>query len=109
MVQSVLEKSQRENAKMLLREKFDEMATSNRGASENRSNHPGKSESEPSPKRRKNEIWDAFIEIIGESGANISEDDEIEKYLSEPHIDFHRSNFFTWWADNAKIIPTFLI
>ena len=36
---------QRENAKMLLREKFDEMATSNRGESENRSNHPGESES----------------------------------------------------------------
>ena len=58
---------QRENVKMLLRENFDEMATSNRKASENRSNHPGESESEPSPKRRKNEIWDAFTEIIEES------------------------------------------
>ena len=31
---------QMENAKMLLREKFDEMATSNKGAPENRSNDP---------------------------------------------------------------------
>ena len=58
---------------MLLREKFDEMATSNRGASENRSDDPGASESEPSPMQYKNKIWDAFTDIIEESGRDISE------------------------------------
>ena len=41
-----------------------------------------------------------------ESGSSLSaEDDEIERYLSEPIIDFHRSNCYTWWNENSKRYP----
>ena len=44
--------------------------------------------SEPPSKRPRTEIWEAFAEIMEESGSSLSaEDDEIERYLSEPIID----------------------
>lgn len=43
----------------------------------------------PDPKWPRTEIWEAFTEIE-ESGSSLSaEDDAIERYLSEPIIDFH--------------------
>ncbi len=49
-------------------------------------------------------MWKAFTEILEESGES-TEIDEVERYLSEPIIDFHKSNCYTWWNDNSKRFP----
>ena len=55
-----------------------------------------------SPKRLKSEVWNCFTEILEQSGALVSESDpsELDQYLQEPLITFHRANSFQWWHDN---------
>ena len=62
----------------------------------------------PSPKRsRQSEvsesIWNCFNVIIEKSGACVlgdTGDTEIEQYLKEPLIPFHRANSYLWWKEN---------
>ena len=55
-----------------------------------------------SPKRVRSEVWNCFTEILEQSSALVSESDpsELEQYLHEPLITFHRANSFQWWRDN---------
>ena len=59
----------------------------------------------PSPKwsRQSEGIWNCFSEIIKKSGAYVlgdAGDTEIEQYLKEPLIPFHRANAYLWWREN---------
>ena len=96
--------SERVNANLLVQEKLKKVQ------SEDFVNGATSSEaSEPPSKRPRTEIWEAFTEIIVESGSSLMADNdenyEIERYLSEPLIDFHTSNCYTWWNENSKRYP----
>ena len=59
----------------------------------------------PAPKRsRQSEgIWNCFNEIIEKSGACVegeTENPDVEQYLREPLIRFHRANSYLWWKEN---------
>ena len=48
-------------------------------------------------------ILKCFIEILEQSWVAVtgsSSVTEMERYLREPLIDFHRSNTFIWWKEN---------
>ena len=48
-------------------------------------------------------IWNCFSEIIEKSGACVlgeTDDTDIEQYLREPLIQFHRANSYLWWKEN---------
>ena len=54
----------------------------------------------PSPKRKRNDnkILKCFSEILEESGACVAGGDtEVDQYLKEPLIQFHRANSYSWW------------
>ena len=58
---------------------------------------------EPLPKRPRPAILKCFTEILEQSGVTVtgsSSVTEMERYLREPLIDFHRSNTFIWWKEN---------
>ena len=62
----------------------------------------------PSPKRPCTDLWQSFSEILEEAGASPTEFNpelDIDKYLSEPLIAFHRSNCYTWWTENSTRFP----
>lgn len=94
----------RDNAKMMLKNEVEKESTSTTRV---------RLEVEPplSKKQKtsdKTVIWEMLSEIIEESGASVSDDtesQEIERYLSEPLIDFHTSNCYTWWRDNTRRFP----
>ena len=59
----------------------------------------------PPPKRARTteSIWNFFNEIIEKSGASVvgeTGNTDIEQYLREPLIPFHRANSFLWWKEN---------
>ena len=59
----------------------------------------------PPPKRSKQTkgIWNCFNEIIEKSGACVvgeTDNTDIEQYLREPLIQFHRANSYLWWKEN---------
>lgn len=63
---------------------------------------------EPPQKRQCTTLWKVYSDIIKESGGIVScEDgsDELEIYLAEPLIDFHRDNVYTWWTTNRFRFP----
>lgn len=66
--------------------------------------------SESASKRSKTRLWSCFDEILEMQGATasdeLSEATEIDKYLSEPLIPFHRANSLTWWKDNQVRFPS---
>ena len=65
----------------------------------------------PSPKRKKgndSKILKCFSEILQESGASIVGDvgdTEVDQYLKEPLIQFHRANSYLWWKNNTHRFP----
>ena len=64
----------------------------------------------PSPKQKKydNKILKCFSEILEEAGASFDGDigdTEVDQYLKEPLIPFHRANSYTWWNDNTHRFP----
>ena len=63
---------------------------------------------EPSPKRPCTNLWESFSEILEEAGTSPTDfrsEVDIDKYLSEPLLKFHRSNCYTWWAENKERFP----
>ena len=64
----------------------------------------------PSPKRKRNDnkILKCFSEILEESGACVAGDvgdTEVDQYIKEPLIQFHRANSYSWWKDNTHRFP----
>ena len=63
---------------------------------------------EPSPKRPCTDLWKSFTEILEEAGtsttgsSDCASEIEIDKYLSEPLLQFHKSNC---WAENKERFP----
>ena len=56
------------------------------------------------------ELWKSFEEILEESGSLVDSGPTsvaslMEQYLSEPLIEFHRSNCYDWWRDNKARFP----
>lgn len=56
------------------------------------------------------ELWKSFEEILKESGSLVesrlaSVTSSVEQYLTEPLIEFHRSNCYNWWRDNKTRFP----
>ena len=80
-----------------------------------RENEPCYSTAEPLSKRPTNDgatskLWGCLSEILSESTAVSSEDQEmngnkVERYLVEPLLDFKVGNPFKWWAVNLKSYP----
>ena len=72
-------------------------------------------ETEPASKRinrrtAPTELCKSFEEILEESGSLVdsgskSNASSVEQYLSEPLIEFHRSNCYDWWRDNKARFP----
>ena len=63
----------------------------------------------PSPKqsRQSEGIWNCFSENIEKSGAYVlgdAGDTEIEQYLKEPLIPFHRANAYLWWRESKIVL-----
>ena len=55
------------------------------------------------PSKQSEGIWNCFSEIIEKSGAYVlgdAGDTEIEQYLKEPLIPFHRANAYLWGTEN---------
>jgi len=49
-----------------------------------------------------------FFWILEEAGACFDGDigdTEVDQYLKEPLIPFHRANSYTWWNDNTQRFP----
>ena len=61
----------------------------------------------PSPKRKRNDnkILKRFSKILEESGACVAGDTEVDQYLKEPLIQFHRANSYSWWKDKTHHFP----
>ena len=66
------------------------------------------------PSKRSNaditELWQSFNEILEESGSSAEGENTVigavvEQYLSEPLLEFHSSNCFTWWNSNKSRFP----
>ena len=56
------------------------------------------------------ELWKSFEEILQESGSLVDSGPTsvaslVEQYLSEPLIEFHRSNCYDWLRDNKARFP----
>ena len=57
----------------------------------------------PKQSRQGEGIWNCFNEIIEKSGASVAgetDNTDVEQYLREPLIPFHRANSFLWWKEN---------
>ena len=69
-------------------------------------------ETEPASKRinrrtEATELWKSFEEILEESGSLVdsgstSVASSVEQYLTEPLIEFRRSNCYDWWRYKAR-------
>ena len=63
---------------------------------------------EPFPKQPRTDLWESFSEILEEAGASPIDTDsevDIDKYLCEPLLKFHRGNCYTWWVENKERFP----
>ena len=61
----------------------------------------------PSPKRKRNDnkILNKILEESGACVAGDVGDTEVDQYLKEPLIQFHRANTYSWWKDNTHCFP----
>ena len=63
---------------------------------------------ESSPKQPCTNLWESFSEILEEAGISPTDfrsEVDIDKYLSEPLLKFHRTNCYKWWAENKEWFP----
>ena len=83
----ILEKN---NAKQLLDEKVDELT----GSDEPR---------EPSPKRPRSDVLKCIADVLQE--AVEAHNADVDKYLAEPLLPFHKGKSLAWWAENEICFP----
>ncbi len=87
---------EREDAKLLLIAKVDDIL----------SNIEPPEIVEPPEKRPRTSVMKYFDEILEESTSNSSSSPSstsiVEQYLAEPTVHYHKSNAFTWWANNSS-------
>lgn len=81
------------DAKELLNQKVAELSSTQQPTSQAR---------ESSPKRAKPNVLQCFAEILEEADARVgnTHNTMVDKYLSEPLIEFHRESPYSWWAEN---------
>lgn len=76
---------EKNNAKQLLDEKVDELT---------RSDEPR----EPSPKRPRSDVLKCIADVLQE--AVEAHNADVDKYLAEPLLPFHKGKSLAWWAEN---------
>ena len=81
--------SERAAARQMLEKKKEELGEAGRSLAAQ----------EPSAKGQCTTLWESFSEILEEAGTSPTDfrsEVDIDKYLSEPLLKFHRSNCYTW-------------
>lgn len=97
--------SERRFARRLLEEKRNELLEA-QSTSESYCADSAEDTLPPSPKRPRSALWDSLQEILEETGCRSESSaaalTDIDQYLSEPVIDFHRTSCYSWWRENSR-------
>ena len=60
---------------------------------------------EPTSKRPKTTLLQCFSEIL-EAGASVDDSgNKVDRYITEPLIEFHGEHCLNWWATNKPRFP----